>query len=122
MLVRNTIVGSCTFLFGLGVMWLLVEQAGISEVIASGASFVFANSVHYVLGRTWIFKGTTRDVATGYAMFLMNGGVGLALTMGLMALFVAYTSIHYLVARVLVSVVAGLLIFVLNGVWTFRRL
>ena len=119
---RNTVVSSSTFLLGLGAMWLLVELAGIGEVIASGISFVLANSVHYALGRSWIFKGTTRHVATGYAMFLMNGGLGLALTMGLMALFVAYTPVHYLFARVLVSVIAGLTIFVLNAVFTFRRL
>ena len=122
MLVRNTIVSTGTFLIGLGVLWLLVDKGGMNEVIAAGASFIVANSIHYVLGRSWIFKGTTRDVATGYAMFLGNGVVGLLLTMGLMAAFLAWTPLHYLLARVLVSIVAGLTIFVLNAVWTFGRL
>lgn len=122
MLLRNTTVSCCTFLLGLGLFWLLVNQAEMDEVSASGISFIFANSLHYVLGRSWIFKGTDRAVASGYAMFIGNGLIGLALTMGLTAAFEEWTNIHYLVVRVLVSVVAGLVIFLLNAVFTFRRL
>lgn len=122
MLMRNTVVSTAVFVvFGLGLLWLLVERARIDTVIATGLSFVAANTMHYVLGRTWIFRGTIRAVASGYAYFLVNGAIGLALTMGLMALLIATTPIDYLVARVAVSVVAGLTIFVLNAVWNFRR-
>ncbi len=121
MLVRNTIVSSGVFLVGLGILWLLVERAGMDEVIASGIGFVCANTLHYILGRSWIFRGTDRAIASGYALFLINGGIGLVLTMILMAVLLALTAINYLVARVLVSIVAGLAIFVLNAVWNFRR-
>ena len=122
MLLRNTIVSTVVFvLFGLGLLWLLVEQGGMDKVIATGVSFVTANTAHYILGRTWIFRGTDRAVASGYALFLINGGIGLAITMGSMALLLANTPINYLVARILVSVIAGLTMFVLNAVWNFRR-
>ncbi|XUU61041.1 GtrA family protein [Erythrobacter sp. HA6-11] len=121
MLVRNTVVSSGVFLIGLGVLWLLVERAGMDEVPASGIGFVVANSLHYILGRAWIFRGTTRGVASGFALFLVNGLIGLGLTMALMAVLLALTPINYLIARVLVSVFAGLTIFVLNAVWNFRR-
>ncbi len=122
MLVRNTVVSTAVFVvFGLGLLWLLVEHGGMDTVIATGISFVAANSAHYVLGRTWIFRGTDRGVASGYALFLINGGIGLAITMGSMALLLEHTPINYLVARILVSVIAGLTIFVLNAVWNFRR-
>ena len=121
MLARNTVVSTGVMLVGLVVLWLLVEQAGMDAVLASGIGFVIANALHYVFGRLWVFKGTDRAVGEGYALFLVNGGVGLALTMGLMALLLAVTPINYLVARVLVSVVAGLVMSVLNAVWNFRR-
>ncbi len=121
MLVRNTVVSAGVFLIGLGVLWLLVEQAGMDEVIASGIGFAVANTLHYVLGRSWIFRGTQRGVASGYALFLINGAIGLTLTMVLMFVLLQITPLNYIVARVLVSVVAGLLVFVLNAVWNFRR-
>lgn len=121
MLVRNTVVSTGVFLVGLGVLFVLVEYYGVDEVIASGIGFVISNSIHYLFGRWWVFAGTERELGKGYALFLLNSGVGLALTMGLMWVFLQFTPINYLIARVLVSVVAGLAMFVLNAVWNFRR-
>jgi len=38
-----------------------------------------------------------------------------------MALLREYSPINLYVARILVSVIAGLVMFVLNAVWNFRR-
>lgn len=122
MLGRNTLVSTGTFLTGLGVMWLLVEQAGVAKVPAAATSFIVATSLHYLFGRAWIFRGTERGVAAGYAYFLINAGVGLIVTTGLFAALIAFTAINYLVARVLVSLVAGLMMFLLNAMLNFRRL
>lgn len=122
MLVRNTIVSCVAFGFDLALLWAMVTWAGMDKLLAAALGFIAANTLHYVLGRTWIFRGTDRGVAAGYVFFLVNAGVGLALTVGLYALFLRYTTIEYLVARVLVSIVAGLVVFVLNAVLNFRRL
>lgn len=122
MLLRNTVVSSGVFLIGLGVLWALVQQAGMDEVLAAGIGFLVANTLHYLLGRAWIFRGTTRDLRTGYLYFLLNSGVGLTITVVLFAAFLHFTNIHYLAARVIVSVFAGLAVFVLNAVFNFRRL
>ena len=122
MLARNTIVSSLTFAVGLAVLWLLVEMLGVAKVPAAAISFMAATTIHYMFGRAWIFRGTDRGVAAGYAFFLINAGLGLVLTTGLFALLLAFTPIHYLAARILVSVVAGLAMFGLNAVLNFRRL
>ncbi|QUL37702.1 GtrA family protein [Erythrobacter sp. JK5] len=121
MLVRNTVVSTGVFLVGLGVLWVLVERFGMDEVIASGIGFLVANTLHYSFGRSWIFRGTDRPLASGFVYFLTNGLVGLGLTMGLMALLLPLLPAHYLIVRILVSVVAGLVVFVLNAVLNFRR-
>ena len=122
MLGRNTVVSCCTFVLGLALLWLLVERLGLGKVPSAALSFLFATTLHYVFGRTWIFRGTERSVTAGYAYFLINAGIGLVTTTTLFALMVEFTSINYLIARVLVSVVAGLLMFLLNAMLNFRRL
>ena len=123
MLVRNTVVSSGAFRMGLGMLWLLVEHRGVDTLVATAVSFVIATSFHYVLGRTWIFKGTERSVLPGYGFFLVNAGIGLAVTVGLMALLLAYIpDQYYLIARVVVSIFAGLAMFLLNGILNFRRI
>ncbi len=122
MLWRNTVVSCSVFVVGLGVLWALVEWAGVDEVPAAAIAFVTANTLHYLLGRSWIFRGTERGRVSGYAFFLVNAGIGLALTVVLYAAILEFTAIHYLVARVIVSLVAGLMVFVLNAVFNFRRI
>ncbi|MFW2351130.1 GtrA family protein [Qipengyuania sp.] len=121
MLLRNTVVSTGVFLVGLGVLWGLVERVGVDPVLATALSFLIANSIHYVFGRTWIFAGSERHVATGYALFLVNAMVGLAVTVGLFWVLTEFTPMNYLVARVVVSVFAGLAVFALNATMNFRQ-
>jgi putative flippase GtrA len=121
MLLRNTVVSCGAFGIGIVVLWALVNYAGTSKVVAAGVGFIIANTLHYVLGRAWIFRGSDRGLKAGYALFLINSAVGLILTTGLYALLLAVTHINYLVARALVSLLAGLVVFVLNALLNFRQ-
>jgi putative flippase GtrA len=121
MLVRNTVVSTFAFFVGLGLLWLLVNRCGTDPIVAAGIGFVVSNTMHYVLGRSWIFRGSARSVGSGYALFLVNAGAGLGLTMALYAAMLRYTGIGYIWARVLVSLIAGLVVFLLNAVLNFRQ-
>ncbi len=122
MLGRNTVVSCCTFAFGLVVLWLLVEQLEFAKVPSAAISFLLATTLHYGFGRTWIFRGTNRALAPGYVYFLINAGIGLVVTTALFAAMVEFTSINYLAVRVVVSLVAGLVMFLLNAISNFCRL
>lgn len=122
LLARNTVVSCLAFAVGLVVLWVLVHFAHMPKVLAAALSFMVGNTLHYVLGRQWIFRGTDRGVAAGYGYFLINGAIGLAVTTLLFAAFVHFTPVNYLVARVIVSLIAGLAIFLLNAIFNFRRL
>ena len=123
MLVRNTVVSTGVFLLGLGLLWVMVERARMDTLVATGISFLIATCLHYALGRAWIFSGTERPVVTGYGFFLINAAIGLVVTVGLMALLLAVLPDRfYLIARVIVSVFAGLAMFLLNGILNFRRI
>lgn len=121
LLARNTVVSTFVFLLGLALLWLMVERLGLAKVPAAGLSFLVSNSIHYVFGRTWIYRGTERKVAAGYAFFLVNAVLGLGVTVGLFAAFIEL-GLHYLLARVVASVFAGLALFLLNAVLNFRSL
>ena len=121
LLARNTVVSTFVFLLGLGLLWLMVERLEVAKVPAAALSFLCSNSIHYVFGRTWIYRGTERKVAAGYAFFIVNAVFGLGITVGLFAAFVEL-GVHYLLARIVASVFAGLALFVLNAVFNFRSL
>lgn len=122
MLWRNTVVSTGVFGVGLGVLWLLVEQVDVDPVVATAISFLIANSIHYVFGRTWIFAGSERKVSTGYLLFLGNAIVGLIVTVSLFWALTHWTPLNYIIARVVVSVFAGLAVFALNAAYNFRQI
>ena len=121
MLARNTLVSCTVFAVGLALLWLLVEAGHVDKVVAAGISLLVSNSLHYALGRAWIFEGSERALAAGYVYFLVNAAIGMLITMLLFAALVRWTSIDYLVVRILVSLVAGLTSFLLNATLNFRR-
>lgn len=116
---RNTIVSCFVFAFDLALLWLLVEFLGMDKLLAATLAFVAANSIHYGFGRTWIFRGTSRALVSGYVYFLINAGIGLVVTIALFAAFMAL-GLHYILARVVASVFAGLTVFLLNAILNFR--
>lgn len=122
LLFRNTVVSVLAFFVGLALMALMVELMGAHEMFAAGASFLVATSLHYAFGRAWVFRGTERGLATGYGYFLINAGIGLALTVSLFAALLSWTPMHYLVARVIASVFAGFAMFVVNSTLNFKQL
>ena len=119
---RNTVVSVVMFLLGLALLWLLVEYGGVDAVLATGLTFLIATSLHYALGRTWIYRGTERKLLPGYGLFLANALMGLIVTVALFALLTKLTPLHYLAARTLVSVIAGLAMFLSNAILNFKRL
>lgn len=122
MLARNTVVSCLTFVLDLVLLWALVQLARIDKLEAAAIGFVAANTLHYALGRGWIFRGTKRGIAAGYVYFLINASIGLAVTVLLYAAFLRYVLLNYLVSRIIVSVFAGLSVFALNAALNFRRL
>ena len=116
---RNTIVSCGTFLFDLLLLWALVEWLAMDKILAAILAFLVAITIHYAFCRIWIFAGTDRAMASGYAYFLINALVGLVVTIVLFWAFMA-VGMHYLVARVVASVFAGLAQFLLNAILNFR--
>lgn len=122
MLLRNTVVSCSAFAVGFVLLWFLVEFCHFSEMLGMSVSLLVSTTLHYVLGRGWIYRGSERAWADGYFYFIVNAGVGMAITFVLFAMLIHWTPINYLVARILVSLVAGLASFLLNAVMNFRQL
>ena len=119
---RNTVASTIAFLLDLAILWSLVELAEFPRVPAAVIAFVIPMIVFYIIEREWVFPGTTRGVASGFVYFAINIGIGFAVMLAAYWSLLLLTDIHYLIARVAASVVSGIVIFVLNGVFNFKQL
>ena len=117
---RNTVASFATFALDILLLWLLVEFAGIVYLVAAAIAYLIAITVQYALSRVWVFRRSDRGMATGYFYFLINAGIGLVATLAMLFALVELAGLFYLVARAISSVVAGVLMFVLNAVFNFK--
>ncbi|GGB89076.1 hypothetical protein GCM10011494_04250 [Novosphingobium endophyticum] len=120
--VRNAAASTLSFLFDLLLIWIMIEQTGLDMTIAVAIGFILANAVHYLLARSWVFRGTARGFAAGYLYFLANALLGLVIILAAFALLAEGLGVPYMLARVIASLCAGTVVFVLNATMNFRRL
>jgi putative flippase GtrA len=119
---RNTVASSITFLLDLAILWALVEFASMPQMAAAAVAFVLPLILFYFLQRQWVFAGTERRVAEGLAYFSMNVAIAFLAMLAVFWVLLEFTALHYLLARLLASVVYGLLLFALNGRFNFKQL
>lgn len=120
--VQNAGAGAVTFVFDLALIWLLVSHAGMNRFAAVVLGFIAANMVHYLIARSWIFRGSVRGLLAGYAYFLANALIGLAVILAGFAVLTEWLDVPFIAARTLASVCAGTLVFFLNATMNFRQL
>jgi putative flippase GtrA len=120
--VRNSVASVVAFAVDLALLWLLVQEAHVNDLVAVSVAFLLAMTLHYVLARVWVFRGTDRGVASGYAYFIINAAIGLTVTLVLFAVMTRLTGLHFLASRAVASAVAGIVVFFLNAVFNFRQL
>lgn len=119
---RNTVASSIAFLLDLLILWSLVELVALSHVPAAIIAFIAPLILFYFIERAWVFPGTKRGLATGFVYFAVNIGIGFVVMLTVFWALLQLTEIHYLIARVTASAVAGIVVFVLNGVFNFKQL
>ncbi len=120
--IRNAAASTVSFLLDLLLIWIMVESLGIFNMVAVAAAFIVANAFHYLIARIWIFRGSERGKLAGYFYFLSNALVGLVVILGTFALLTEVFGVSYIIARVIASLCAGTLVFVLNATLNFRHL
>ena len=119
---RNTVASTAAFLLDLSILWALVELAGFPDLAAAVVAFIVPMVVFYFLEREWVFPETRRGVASGFAYFMLNIGIGFIVMLAVFWSLLQFTELHYLLARVAASVVSGIVIFLLNGFFNFKEL
>ncbi len=117
---KYTSVGVSTFLFDLGLLYILTDTLHIYYVLSAALAFIIAVSCNYFISRKLVFKGTLRSAHAGYLIFLLIAGVGLATVTGLMYVFVTLLGMNYLLSRVLIAAVVGIWNYLMNLYVNFK--
>lgn len=103
-ILRFCITGGLSFLVDYGILYALTEWCGVNYLVSAGISFTISVIVNYLLCVVWVFDGVDRKDKKSMAIFLITSLVGLGLNELFMWLFVSVCGIHYMIAKIIATV------------------
>ncbi len=112
-------VGATGYGVNLVVYTLLLERAGVHDLLAAACSFLVAVTNNYTWNRLWTFSGQRGHVAYQGLRFLLVSVVALVAN-----LLILHALVQLGLAKVLAQAIAIILVtplnFVGNKLWSFR--
>jgi len=113
-------IGFSTFLLDLFLLYFLTDILLINYLISTALSFIVSVSIHYYFIRKFVFSRTTRELKTGYYIFITVTVIGLLMVVALMALFVEKLNFDFLIARIIIAGIVGSYNYLMNLFFTFK--
>lgn len=120
-LCRYTLVGAIAFLFDYGALFLFTHYLGVHYLISAGIGFLIGLCVNYVLSIRWVFS--RRSVGSKnleILIFTLIGVAGLGLNELFIWFFTETVHFHYLVSKMVSTVVVYLWNFFARKYSLFR--
>lgn len=106
---RYLFVGGLAFLVDFGSLYLLTEYGNLHYLLSAAFAFLLGLSTNYFLSVRYVFVNrTVKSKAAEFSLFAMIGLVGLALNHGLIWAFTEKIALHYLVSKIIATIVVFL--------------
>lgn len=104
-LFRYGFVGGFAFIVDYGTLYVLTEFFGVHYLLSATIAFLFGLVVNYLLSIAWVFDSHKSESRwTEFMVFAIIGIVGLGLNALIMYLFTDVICIHYLVSKLVSTV------------------
>lgn len=103
---RYLFVGGLASVADWTALWILYDKLRIHEYLSIALAFLLGLLVNYYLSSKFVFTGIAKDKKHGtkFSVYLITGVIGLALTELLMLLLDGVLGVHYMVAKIITTV------------------
>ena len=116
-LIRFAIVGVIAALTDVGVLVILKEFFHLEVLLSSAISFAVSVTVNYILSMSFVFKSSNSNRFQEFAIFVLLSIGGLGLNQLILWFGVAFTSLHYLVIKIIGMVIVPVYNFVTRKIF-----
>ena len=117
---RYILVGGSTFAFDLLLLYVVTTYLGAPYYLATPGAFLVAVSINYLISRRFVFRGTERGHALGYAYFIGMALIGAGITTLGVATLVTHAGLYFLYARIATACVVGIGNYLFNLFHNFK--
>ena len=116
-LIRFGIVGGVAAFTDVGVLVLLKELIGVNVFAASAVSFCVSVTVNYLLSMTFVFKSKEQSKFKEFVVFVLLSIGGLCLNQLILWIGVRFTSVYYLIIKLLAMVIVPIYNFITRKIF-----
>jgi putative flippase GtrA len=117
--VKFGLVGVSNTLLTFAIYTLLLKVFGVWYLAASAIGFAVGATNGFLLNRRWTFREHVGDSLTPVRWAVVQG-LGLAVNLGLLYVFVHDAKLDKLLAQACATIVVTISTFFANRAWTFR--
>ncbi len=119
---RYIISGGLAFVADYVVLYVLTEYAGLHYLFSSACGFAVGLVITYLLSIWWIFDyRNSKSKLREFVVFALIGASGILLNLAFMWLFTEVCAIHYLVSKLITTVLVSVWNFVLKKKILFTK-
>lgn len=115
-------VGIGTFALDLAIIYACTEWLATSDEFALVLGFIVGITTNYLLSYYWVYRGTERNLYTGYTIFVALAVLGSVAIVYSTTWLVDTFALPLLLARTIVAAFVGLANFFINTFFNFRLL
>lgn len=120
---RFVLVGAVTAGIQMGLLWLLVDAAGLNYLIGATVAIEITIILSYVFNNAWTFQASQNTGTMAYLEGLVKTnlvrGTAIPIQLGVLYTLVEWGGVMYLVANAVAIFLSGLYRFVLDKRWTW---
>jgi Predicted membrane protein len=103
---RYMLVGGTAFCVDFLLLFLCTDVLGLHYLISAGIGFICGMVVNYILSVHWVFNQRRfNNRVSELFIFMVIGGIGLVLTSLLMWVFTDKVHLHYLLSKIITTVI-----------------
>lgn len=119
---RYGFVGGIATICDWGVLFALTEWIHLYYLVSSVGAFIAGLSVNFALSKKFVFANekNKHSLSTEFAVYGIIGVIGLFLTMGIMFILTEKLSIHYMISKIISTVIVFVWNFVGRKIVLYR--
>lgn len=116
------VVGGLAFIIDYGILIILTEVFHINYLISTTISFIVSVIFNYIMSIFWVFDvDENKNRTTVFSVFIILSVIGLLLNDLFMWVFVDGMSIHYLIAKIIATLLVMIYNFITRKLFLEKR-
>lgn len=121
-IVKFGIVGFLAFCVDYGILFLLTDILGCNYLLSSAIAFSISTVFNYIFSMKFVFisKDNANKIAE-FTIFVLLSLSGVGITVLLMYIFVDCINLHYLIAKIVVTLIVMFYNFVTRKLFLEKR-